>query len=171
MNLTFKKVVTVNELEECWKLIYKVSIYMHENLGFSNWYPPTSFDQFSSRFQEDEVFTVIHESKSIGTFIISEKDKSYPEPIWDSVSEAIVLTKLTVAPEYQSRGIGDLCLAYVNFLGKIKNKKKVLLDALGNNPKLNDFYLRNGYKSMKERVIVTSRSNTWNIIQYQKEII
>ena len=170
MELKFIPVKTSIQIQESIKIIGDSGIHMYETMNLDHWYPPMTIKEFKEQQKFKEFYLCKKENKFIATFAISNQDSSYPIPIWDNTQKAMFLSKLAVKPNIQHKGIGSECLTYIEILGRLRGKSKILLDSIEKHPHLKKFYLKNGYSFIKKSYVKNKRGKTWEIEQFLKNI-
>ncbi len=109
----------------------------------------------------DEHFIIYNGTLPVGIFkaIVHSEIAPYTS------KEAFLLEKLYILKEYSGKGIGTEVLNFVENKAKKLNKKILWLDTMKKGPALN-FYLKNGFEILRERVLEFS-----NVLKSERQML
>lgn len=131
------------------KKIYQLSIKAKKQMisqGLNQWvgnYPP--LNQFESDYKKKGLYVYIDKERIIGSIsILPENDIAYQELKWLS-TDALVIHRLFVDPEFQYKGIGKELFIKALELGKTNNKN-IKVDTHPDNLKMQNLILKMQFK-------------------------
>ena len=166
MNIIFKKASEKN-IPLAHALLSACGKHMHENLNLNHWHPFMSLKDFHLQISNKDLYLAYYDKELIATFNLSKEPRDYySSTIWVNSSEpAAYLGQLGIAPLWQGKGIGRLCMAEIERITKEMGCCSLRLDALNSHPWLKLFYLRLGYTACG-----TVKPNNWDLLCFEKVI-
>ncbi|MEL6698774.1 MAG: GNAT family N-acetyltransferase [Bacteroidota bacterium] len=158
-----KEINSESEYEISYRILVEAGEDMFHNLGLKHWYPPISRTEYMAQLKGSKFFLYSVNDQIVATFALSTQDNSYPDPIWNNIDDAFVLSKLAVLPKYQHNRIGKKCLKAIEKYALENGKSRILLDAVAEHPFLQKFYEGNGFNLVSQKEIISKRGNICEI--------
>ncbi|GIN87232.1 N-acetyltransferase [Heyndrickxia sporothermodurans] len=95
---------------------------------------------------ENCTYVVNIDNELIATFTLYHEQNDWDKYIWGEIlADSMYLHKLAVKPSYMKYGLGKEIIQWI--VENIQGEKKYLkLDCVGDNKKLNQFYINNGFE-------------------------
>jgi len=122
-------------------------------------------DDIANSLNNGTVYLLVKKDHVVGTVTIQLTPDEWDHYIWGDVDleQSIFIHRLALARSEAGRGLGKTILQWIETEIDLPVPKKFIkLDCVGDNPKLNQFYLRNGYRFMGNA--------SEGFCKYQKEI-
>eukprot|EP01080_Neovahlkampfia_damariscottae_P011960 gene11960-5361_t len=140
----------IDDCETVHDIIKQTGEHMFKMNGYTNWKPPpVTLEYLKQNFEKFFLFGIFNkEKKMIGTFSLQHQPLQYKTNIEWSEKDSnnfLFIKRLAVIPEYQRRGLGKLCLDFVEneFSGVY-----IRLDTYYKNENSIKFYEKMGYKNL-----------------------
>lgn len=122
-------------------------------------------EEIHQAIMDQHTYIVIADSEIIGTFTLSPDQSEWDRHIFgiDATYDSLYLHRLAVKPEYMNRGIGETLLNWIQE-NHHSNKKYMKLDCVAGNPRLNEFYRKNGFDYVGE----TDKHSKYQKVLYRR---
>jgi GNAT superfamily N-acetyltransferase len=119
-------------------------------------------EEIKQAIDNQNTYIVLVDSEIIATFTLTTEQSEWDQHIFgvDSTNDSLYLHRLAVTPEYMNQGIGQELLNWIE-QNHHSEKTYLKLDCVADNPRLNQFYLENGFEYIGE---------TDNHSKYQKAL-
>lgn len=146
------KLCSVQEAEEIFE-IYKSCRKAMQAAGIFQWqdeYP--TIDTVKKDLEEKTLYGYYENGKCLGVVCASTfQDEEYKEIKWKSTDEnVIVIHRLAVSPEHQSKGIARLLMDFAEEFALKENYSSIRLDSYSQNKRALKFYENRGYQKRGE---------------------
>ncbi len=115
--------------------------------GMYNWQNAIKKEEILQTIRAGEFFVFLENKKIIGTIAIMHEYSEHALGIWKD-SNFFYLRKLAVLPSHHNQGIASKLMEFAEDKAR-KEKHCIRFDCLSKNKKLNDFYVKRGYKFIK----------------------
>ncbi|NGZ74521.1 GNAT family N-acetyltransferase [Saccharibacillus alkalitolerans] len=118
--------------------------------GVEQWKPEMfTAETVLSYFESRRVFMLSSDERPAGLFTLQAGDPAYWQELNDD--SYLYLHRLTVRPLYRGLDYGGIMLRYAEEEAVRQGKQGLRLDCVAHLPKLNAYYLRNGFRFVAER--------------------
>ncbi|KZE37182.1 hypothetical protein AV656_11420 [Bhargavaea cecembensis] len=108
-------------------------------------------EEIRQAIQRKETFIVRRDREVVGTFTLCQEQSWWDQHTWGKLNdEAIYLHRLALKRSEIGSGLGKVVLKWLETDLKNQGKRILRLDCVGENLKLNDFYLSNGFHKVGE---------------------
>jgi ribosomal protein S18 acetylase RimI-like enzyme len=146
------KLCNINEAEEIYK-IYDGCRKGMQSEGIFQWqndYP--TIETVKQDIEDKNLYGYYEDQKCLGAVSINtHQDEEYKEIEWKGPDEnVIVIHRLAVNPEYQSKGIARLLMDFAEDYAKKENYSAIRLDSYSQNKRALKFYENRGYQKRGE---------------------
>lgn len=136
---------TALHIDSIYNILYKCGQDMYEKKGLTHWKRPYSKECIEKDICNKNVFLVSDDYGYVATFTVTLSD------------EDLYLSKLAVLPEYAGKGIGKLCMNYIERYAKERNISLMKLDVYDKSESAIGFYKGLGFS-------VTGKKPTTNFV-------
>jgi len=140
------RLADLSDLQRVLSILDNAAKWLFE-IGIKNqWLPGEVFeyqDYYLDAIKNKELYVAKKDHKVIATFLLRGSDKD----IWkDETVDAAYIHHLAIDRNTSISGFGGKLLAWAETYVKSEGKKKIRLDCIQSNKKLNDYYLSKAYK-------------------------
>jgi GNAT superfamily N-acetyltransferase len=147
------KKATVLESDKVISLLKGIAQWMRDK-GIQQWgylLEGGDDEEIHQAIVDQHTYIVIAESEIIATFTLSPDQSEWDRHIFgdDGTHDSLYLHRLAVKPEYMNLGVGESLLKWIQE-NHHSNKKYLKLDCVAGNPRLNQFYRKNGFEYVGE---------------------
>ncbi|WP_342599139.1 GNAT family N-acetyltransferase [Psychrobacillus sp. FSL H8-0483] len=106
-------------------------------------------DEIRQGINNKETFIVKRNGEIVATFTLYQTQSQWDQHIWGNLKDdAVYLHRLALTHSKIGSGLGKDVLQWLETYLKNEGKNTLRLDCLGNNFKLNKFYLINGFEKV-----------------------
>lgn len=108
-------------------------------------------EEIKQAINKRETFIVKRDGEAVATFTLCHQQSWWDQHTWGKRNdEAIYLHRLAVRRSQIGSGLGRLALQWLETDLKNQGKRTLRLDCVGENLKLNNFYVANGFHKVGE---------------------
>ena len=130
----------IDDADAVTELLNNTTLKLHEK-GVNQWAYPWDEDKLKADIEERNVYVLLVNGITVGTFSIKHIDKY--EPVLIEIS-SLYLYRIAILPEYQGNNLGMKIIQFACQVSE-KIKRPIYLDCWAGNQKLRSFYSAAGF--------------------------
>lgn len=134
---------------------------MYQTNGLKHWLNPYPMQYIKNDIETKSVFIVKENEKTIATFSLTEEKSNY----FSDNKRFIYLSKFAVHPNESRRGLGRVCLEFMENLCRKNRFEGIRLDVYDKSYPAVKFYLKNGFEELFK-----AKTKNFDVICMEKRV-